>query len=77
EFLAPGKNVGLFDDVPLDPPLTDKLRFAGGYQKEEIADKDSRSKLLTRGPEWHSKLPSGWQRVVSLKWQREDYQLGD
>jgi translocation and assembly module TamA len=28
-------------------------------------------------PEWHSKLPSGWQRVISLKWQREEYRLGD
>ncbi len=43
----------------LDPPLTDKLRFAGGYQNEEIANTDTLSKLLTIGPEWHSKLPSG------------------
>ncbi len=57
--------------------MTDKLRFAGGYQYEEIAGTDTLSKLLTLGPEWHSKLPSGWQRVVSLKWQREEYQLGD
>ena len=77
EVSAPRQNVGLFYDIPLDPPLTDKLRFAGGYQNEEIADKDSLSKLLTVGPEWHSKLPSGWQRVVSLKWQREEYRLGD
>ena len=44
-----------------DPPLTDKLRFAGGYQNEEIANTDTLSKLLTLGPEWHSKLPSGWR----------------
>jgi len=77
EVSAPRQNVGLFYDIPLDPPLTDKLRFAGGYQNEDIAGTDTHSKLLTLGPEWHSKLPSGWQRVVSLKWQREDYQLGD
>lgn len=77
EVSEPRQNVGVFYDIPLDPPLTDKLRFAGGYQSEEIADKDSLSKLLTLGPEWHSKLPSGWQRVVSLKWQREEYRLGD
>ncbi|MGF0241396.1 autotransporter assembly complex protein TamA [Rhodococcus sp. IEGM1300] len=77
EISEPRQNVGVFYDIPLDPPLTDKLRFAGGYQSEEIADKDSLSKLLTLGPEWHSKLPSGWQRVVSLKWQREEYRLGD
>lgn len=77
EVSAPRQNVGLWYDVPLDPPLTDKLRYAGGYQYEELAGTDSLSKLLTVGPEWHSKLPSGWQRVISLKWQREEYRLGD
>ncbi|WP_124321383.1 autotransporter assembly complex protein TamA [Pseudomonas chlororaphis] len=77
ELSAPRQNVGLFYDIPLDPPLTDKLRFAGGYQNEEISNTDTLSKLLTLGPEWHSKLPSGWQRVISLKWQREEYRLGD
>lgn len=77
ELSAPRQNVGLWYDVPLDPPLTDKLRFAGGYQNEELANTDSLSKLLTLGPEWHSKLPSGWQRVISLKWQHEEYRLGD
>ncbi|MCY1347366.1 Translocation and assembly module subunit TamA [compost metagenome] len=77
ELSAPRQNVGLWYDVPLDPPLTDKLRFAGGYQYEEIADTDSLSKLLKLGPEWHHRLESGWQQVLSLKWQREEYRLGD
>ncbi|AIR90944.1 autotransporter assembly complex protein TamA [Pseudomonas cremoricolorata] len=77
ELSAPRQNVGIWYDVPLDPPLTDKLRFAGGYQNEEIAGTDTVSQLLTVGPEWHSKLPSGWQRVLSLKYQREEYKLGD
>ncbi|WP_434603569.1 outer membrane protein assembly factor [Pseudomonas sp. Z4-7] len=77
EISAPRQNVGLWYDVPLDPPLTDKMRYAGGYQYEELSGTDTLSKLLTVGPEWHSKLPSGWQRVVSLKWQREEYRLGD
>lgn len=77
EVSAPRQNVGLWYDVPLDPPLTDKMRYAGGYQYEELSGTDSLSKLVTVGPEWHSKLPSGWQRVVSLKWQREEYRLGD
>jgi translocation and assembly module TamA len=77
ELSAPRQNVGLWYDVPGDPPLTDKLRYAGGYQYEELADTDSLSRLLTVGPEWHSKLDSGWQRVISLKWQHEQYKLGD
>ncbi|AJZ95487.1 membrane protein [Pseudomonas simiae] len=47
------------------------------YQNEEIANTDTVSKLLTLGPEWHSKLPSGWTRVISLKYQREEYRLGN
>ncbi|MBM7061938.1 outer membrane protein assembly factor [Pseudomonas sp. UL073] len=77
ELSKPRQNVGLWYDVPLDPPQTDKLRFAGGYQKEEISDTDSLSKLLKLGPEWHHRLDSGWQQVLSLKWQREEYRLGD
>ncbi len=77
ELSAPRQNVGLFYDVPLDPPLTDKLRYAAGYQYEELGDRDSLSRLLTVGPEWHRKLPSGWQRIWSLKWRHEQYELGD
>lgn len=77
ELSAPRQNVGLWYQVPGEKPLTDKLRLAGGYQNEEIADTDSRSRLLRLGPEWHSLRPSGWQRVLSLKWQHEDYRFGD
>ncbi|WP_420800871.1 autotransporter assembly complex protein TamA [Pseudomonas cavernae] len=77
ELSAPRQNVGLWYDIPLDPPLTDKLRFAGGYQYEEIADTDSLSKLLKLGPEWHHRTDGGWQQVLSLKWQREEFRLGD
>jgi translocation and assembly module TamA len=77
ELSAPRQNVGLWYDVPLDPPLTDKLRVAGGYQAEDLANTDSRSRLLTFGPEWHSQLDSGWKRLLSLKAQHEEYDLGD
>jgi translocation and assembly module TamA len=77
ELSAPRQNVGLWYDIPGQAPLTDKLRLAAGYQYEELADTDSLSRLLTIGPEWHSLRPSGWTRVLSLKWQREEYRLGD
>ncbi|UTW07836.1 autotransporter assembly complex protein TamA [Pseudomonas benzenivorans] len=77
ELSMPRQNVGLWYDVPGDPPLTDKLRYAGGYQYEELADTDSLSRLLTLGPEWHSRRDSGWQRVISLKWRHEEFRLGD
>lgn len=77
ELSAPRQNVGLWYDMPGDPPLTDKLRIAGGYQFEDLADSDIDSRLLTFGPEWHSRLDNGWQRVLSLKWQHEQYDFGD
>jgi len=77
ELSAPRQNIALWYDVPLDPPLTEKLRYAAGYQYEELGDKDSLSRLLTVGPEWHRKLPSGWNRVWALKWRHEQYELGD
>ena len=77
ELSAPRQNVGLFYDMPGKKPLTDKLRYAAGYQYAEIADTDSLSRLLTVGPEWHYRLPNKWQRVLSLKWQHESYRLGD
>lgn len=75
EVSEPRQNVGAWYEIPLDPPLTDKLRLTSGYQNEDLVD--TRSKLLTLGGEWHHKLDSGWQRVVSLNWQREEYELGD
>ncbi|WP_420824387.1 autotransporter assembly complex protein TamA [Stutzerimonas kirkiae] len=77
ELSAPRQNVGLWYEVPLDPPLSNKMRYVAGYQYEELANTDSLSRLLTLGPEWHRELPSGWQRVLSLKWQHEEYRLGD
>lgn len=60
---APRQNVGLWYDIPGDPPLTDKLRLAGGYQYEELASKDSLSRLLTLF-EWHSQRPGLAARAV-------------
>lgn len=76
ELSQPKQNVGFWYDIPLDPPMTDKLRFIGGYQFEELADTDTRSRLLKVGPEWHRRLDNGWQQVFSLKWQREEYRYG-
>lgn len=77
ELSQPKQNVGLWYDVPLDPPMTDKLRFAGGYQFQELANTDTRSRLLKIGPEWHRLLDNGWQQVFSLRWQGEEFRYGD
>lgn len=34
EISQPKQNVGAWYDIPLDPPLTDKLRLAAGFLRE-------------------------------------------
>lgn len=75
EIAAPKQNIGAWYEIPLDPPMTDKFRFTAGYQYEEL--EDTESKLITLGGEWRKQLPSGWLRIVSLNWLREEYELGD
>ncbi|CDF84470.1 hypothetical protein PKB_3123 [Pseudomonas knackmussii B13] len=75
ELSGPRQNVGAWYEVPLDPPLTDKLRFTTGYQNEDLVDTES--KQFTIGGEWQRKLPNGWQRSFSLNWLHEEYLLGD
>lgn len=77
ELSAVRQNVGFWYEIPRDPPLSHSLRYAGGYQYQEIADTDSMSRLLTFGPEWRAQLANGWQRIIALKWQQEQYRLGD
>lgn len=75
EFSAPRQNLSTWYEIPLDPPLTDRLRFTGGYQQEDLLD--TRSRRLTVGSQWQSLLASRWTRVVSLRWEQEDYQVGE
>jgi len=77
ELAKPKQNLSLWYEWPLASPLSDKLRFAGGYQYEEIAGSDSLSRLFKVGPSWQQQLSSGWQQVLSLNWQHEEYRRGD
>jgi translocation and assembly module TamA len=74
EISKPRQNVSTWYQVPLQAPLTDYLRFSTGYQREELIDTDSR--LINIGVQWHARLPSEWLRVVSLRWEQEDYDFG-
>lgn len=76
EVSEPRQVLGLWYDIPLDPPLTDKLRLGASYEFDDIANNDVDSRLLSVGPEWHSQLESGWLRIISLKWQHDEYDLG-
>ncbi|MFE8070946.1 autotransporter assembly complex family protein [Marinobacteraceae bacterium S3BR75-40.1] len=74
EVSRPRQNIQGWYEMPLDPPVTDSMRFTGGYQREDI--EDTKSKLLTLGVQWQHQMPSEWQEVVSLKWHDERFNLG-
>ncbi len=74
EISQPRQNISTWYQIPLAAPLTDYVRFSSGYQREELVDADSR--LINLGVQWHARLPSEWLRVVSLRWEQEDYDFG-
>ena len=74
EISQPRQNISAWYQVPLSAPLTDYVRFSSGYQREELVDADSR--LVNLGVQWHARLPSDWLRVVSLRWEQENYDFG-
>ncbi len=74
EISQPRQNISAWYQVPLAAPLTDYVRFSSGYQREELVDADSR--LVNLAVQWHARLPSEWLRVISLRWEQEDYDFG-
>lgn len=74
EISKPRQNVSTWYQIPLSKPLTDYVRFSTGYQREELVDASSR--LINLGVQWHARLPSEWLRVVSLRWEQEQYDFG-
>ena len=75
EFSSPRQNLGTWYEIPLDPPLTDSLRFTAGYQMEDLVDTES--ERLTIGAQWQHLPEYEWQRIVSLRWEQESYTTGE
>lgn len=75
ELSEPRQNVSGWYEVPLDPPMTDSIRFSAGYQREEIESVESeQSTLATR---WNHQLDSGWMQTVSVRLEEERFRFGD
>ncbi|WP_455025020.1 autotransporter assembly complex protein TamA [Marinobacter fonticola] len=75
ELSAPRQNVTAYYELPLDPPMTDALRFAAGYQREDIEDVES--ERLTFGQQWRHQTVNDWTRIVGLRWEGERYTIGE
>jgi len=77
ELAKPKQNASLWYELPLAAPLSDKLRFAAGYQYEQIADSDSLSHLYKLGSGLQKAWPSDWQQTLALDFRHEQYRHGD
>jgi len=75
EFSSPRQNLSSWYEIPLDPPLTESLRFTTGYQHEDLVDTES--ERLTVGGQWQHLPENAWQRIVSLRLEQENYRVGE
>ncbi|MDX1633452.1 MAG: autotransporter assembly complex family protein [Marinobacter sp.] len=75
EVSAPRQSLSAWYELPLDPPMTDSIRFTTGYLREDIEDVESQR--LTLGQQWQHGLADGWQQILSLRWEGERFQIGD
>ena len=75
ELSEPRQNLGAFYEIPLNPPMTDSLRFTTAYQTEDI--EDTRSERFSLGTQWTTELDSGWQQTVSLRREDDRFRVGD
>lgn len=75
EISVPRQNLSTWYELPLDPPMTDLIRFTAGYQREDIENVES--ELLTFGQQWQHQLDDGWLQVLSIRWEGERFNIGD
>lgn len=75
EFSVPRQAVSAWYQLPLTPPMTDKLRFTTSIEDERFDDK--KSQRFGVGVQWHHRQASGWDRVLSLKGRQEKFQVGE
>ncbi|MCK0163812.1 autotransporter assembly complex family protein [Marinobacter sp. S6332] len=75
ELSGPRQNLSTWYELPLDPPMTDLIRFTAGYQREDIENVES--DLLTFGQQWQHQLDNEWLQVLSLRWEGERFNIGN
>jgi translocation and assembly module TamA len=75
ELSIPRQSLSTWYDLPLDPPMTDLIRFTAGYQREDIENVES--ELVTLGQQWQHQLDNGWLQILSLRWEDERFNIGN
>ena len=71
----PRQSLGGWYQIPLNPPMTDRLRLTGNAINERFDVQESRR--YGAGIHWHHRQSNGWDRVLSLRGEREEYRIAD
>lgn len=74
EFSMPRQVASTWYQIPLQTPMTDRLWLGGSVQQEDFDDQESLR--YGAGIQWHHRMDSGWDRVLSLRGERERFQVG-
>lgn len=75
ELSMPRQAVSAWYQLPLTPPMTDKLRFTTSIEDEHFDDQQSQRFSL--GVQWHHRQANDWDRILSLKGRQEKFQVGE
>ncbi|WP_162299751.1 autotransporter assembly complex protein TamA [Marinospirillum perlucidum] len=75
QISQPEQTLGGWYEFPLDPPMTDKLRVSSDITREVYDDQESRR--YGASLQWFYKHANGWERVLSLRGEREEYYVGE
>lgn len=75
EFSLPRQAVSAWYQLPLSPPMTDKLRLTTSIEDESFDDLESQR--FGAGIQWHHQQSNGWDRVLSLRGKQEKFQVGE
>lgn len=75
QVAEPQQSLGGWYEFPLTPPTTDKLRLGGNLDNEHFDNQ--RSRRLGARVQWFHQHTSGWERVLSLRGEREEYRVGE
>ena len=71
----PEQSLSGWYEFPLTPPMTDKLRLSSNLEYERFDNQESRR--YGAQIQWFSQHSNGWERVFSLRGEREEYQVGE
>ncbi|GLR63006.1 outer membrane protein assembly factor [Marinospirillum insulare] len=75
ELSLPRKAVSAWYQLPLSPPMTDKLRFTTSVEDERFDD--HKSQRFSAAIQWQHQQANSWDRNLSLKGLQENFQIGE